>query len=71
MQRAILLLAVAAVVAAMAVATAAPAVALAPSPCPGGSSLSPVSTTGEIKFDRNGDGQICEQLGHKPRDKKH
>jgi len=71
LQRAILLLAVAAVVAAMAVATAAPTFALAPSPCPGGSVLSPVSTTGEIKFDRNGDGQICEQLGHKPRDNKY
>jgi hypothetical protein len=69
LQRAILLLAVAVVVAAM--ATAAPAFALAPSPCPGNSILSPVSSTGEIKFDRNGDGQICEQLGHKPRDNKY
>jgi hypothetical protein len=49
----------------------APALALAPSPCPGQSILSPVGRSGEIKFDRNGDGLICEQLGHKPRDNKY
>jgi hypothetical protein len=50
----------------------APAFALAPpSPCPGQSILSPVTLSGQIKFDRNSDGLICEQLGHKPRDNRY
>jgi hypothetical protein len=71
MKRVVALMAMVALTAVMMATSVAPAFALALSPCPGQSILSPVASTGEIQFDRNGDGLICEQLGHKPRDNKY
>jgi hypothetical protein len=71
MKRMAAMLTVVALMVVMLATSVAPAFALAPSPCPGQSILSPVSSTGEIKFDKNGDGLICWQLGHKPRDNKY
>lgn len=72
MKRMVAMWTVVALMVVMLAMSVAPAFALAPpSPCPGQSILSPVSSSGQIKFDRNGDGLICEQLGHKPRDNKY
>jgi hypothetical protein len=71
MKRMAALMVMVALMAVMMATSVAPAFALAPSPCPGESVLSPIGSSSQVKFDRNGDGLICEQLGHKPRDNKY